>query len=684
MSLLALTAVPLLTALAPQASTTEAPSDLLTLMDVFELEYVSDPQIAPAGDRVVFVRRSMDVMRDRQTSKLWIADVDGGDVRPLTEGEVSESTPRWSPDGERLAFVSTEAGSTQVHLRWMDTGQRARLTQLTESPGSLTWSPDGRWLAFTMLVPSSPKPLATLPSAPEGAEWADPPRVIESVQYRADGAGYIEQGRTHVFVLPVEGGTPRQLTHDDHDYGGSLSWTPDSKRLLLSTNRDDDAEFQPVESDVWELTIADGSLRVLTNRKGPDRSPTVSPDGTLVAYLGFDDRRRGYEVMRLHVMSSDGSDARSLTDTFDRSVESPVWAADGSGLFVSYDDHGNSYIAFVGLDGSIEVLAENVGGLSVGRPYTGGAFSVANNGRFAFTLGSTSHPADLAVGNRRGRGENAPQRLTRLNDDLFAFRTPGEVEEIRTASSFDGREVQGWIIKPPHFDPAQTYPLILEIHGGPFAAYGPWFSMEGQLYAAAGYVVLYTNPRGSTSYGDEFASEIHHNYPGQDYDDLMSSVDAVIERGYVDPERLYVTGGSGGGVLTAWIVGKTERFRAAVVAKPVINWISFVLTADAYPYFTRHWFTGYPWDQFDEYWKRSPLSLVGNVTTPTMLLTGEVDYRTPISESEQFYQALKLRRIDAALVRIPGASHGITARPSQLIAKVANILAWFERYAPAE
>jgi len=270
--------------------------------------------------------------------------------------------------------------------------------------------------------------------------------------------------------------------------------------------------------------------------------------------------------------------------------------------------------------------------------------------------------------------------LTALNEDLLGHKTLGAVEEFTYTSSHDGRAIEGWIVMPPDFDPDEQYPLVLEIHGGPFAAYGPYFSAEVQLYAAAGYVVLYTNPRGSTSYGQDFGNAIHHAYPSNDYDDLISGVDAVIDRGFIDTDRLYVTGGSGGGVLTAWIVGQTDRFRAAVSAKPVINWYSWALTADMYPYGIKYWFPGPPWEHTEHYMERSPISLVGNVTTPTMLLTGTEDYRTPMSDSEQYYQALQYRGVETALVRIPGASHGIAARPSQLIAKVNYILAWFERY----
>ena len=357
-------------------------------------------------------------------------------------------------------------------------------------------------------------------------------------------------------------------------------------------------------------------------------------------------------------------------------MEELKWAEDGSGLYFQYDDEGNTRLGFVSLDGKIETLAENVGGLSLGRPYSAGSYSVARDGSFAFTHSRPDHPADVAVGKR-----NQPtRRLTRLNDDLLGHKQIAEVEEIWLDSSFDGRRIQAWLTRPPGFDPSKKYPLILEIHGGPFANYGDRFAAEVQLYAASGYVVLYVNPRGSTSYGQEFGNLIHHDYPGQDYDDLMSAVDAVIARGFVDEKQLFVTGGSGGGVLSAWIVGKTDRFAAAVVAKPVINWYSFCLTSDNYAFFYKYWFPGPPWEHTEHYMKRSPLSLVGNVTTPTMLLTGEVDYRTPMSESEQFYQALQLRKVESALVRVPGASHEIAERPSQLMTKVAHVLKWFEMH----
>jgi acylaminoacyl-peptidase len=410
----------------------------------------------------------------------------------------------------------------------------------------------------------------------------------------------------------------------------------------------------------------------LTDRRGPDSSPKVSPNGNKIAYLGYDDNMDSYQLTNVYLMNADGSGKRALTDDFDRSVSNLQWTEDG--LYLQYDDEGNGKIGFISLNGNnrVQKIADDRGGTTIGRPYGSGTYTVASNGNIAYTYATPYHPGDVAVTDQNGN----LNRLTQVNEDLFGHKALGEVEEIWYESSYDGKEIQGWIIKPPNFDPDKKYPLILEIHGGPHTNYGDRFTAELQLMSARGYVVVYTNPRGSTSYGKAFGNYIHHNYPSEDHDDLMSGVDAVIDKGYVDTNSLYITGGSGGGVLSAWAIGKTDRFNAAVVAKPVINWYSFVLTSDGSSYH-KYWFPGFPWENRDHYMDRSPISLVGNVTTPTMLLTGEEDYRTPMSETEQYYRALQLQKVESVMVRIPGSGHGIASRPSNLMSKVAHILEWF-------
>ena len=651
-------------------------ADTFVAQDIFGLEYAADPQIAPDGSRIVYVRKSMDIMKDRGRSNLWIIDNDGKNHRAIASSSDNFFSPRWSPDGSRLVYASSKEGSVQIYLRWMDSGQVARLTDLISSPGSLSWSPDGRLIAFTMpIAAEAAKPFGQLPKKPEGADWAPEVRVIDSLKYRADGRkGFLPAEHKQVFIIPSDGGTPRQLTSGNFNHNSSLSWSADSSTLYLAANREEGWEYEPRRADLYALKVADASMTRLTHRVGPDFSPEVSPNGRMIAYLGFDDHERLYENTGVYLMDSNGANNRLITGDLDRTIDKIQWAADSKGLIIQYDDGGESRIAHLSLSGDLRSLASNIGGTSLGRPYAGGSFSVAKNGAIAFNQASPNRPAELAVIDKRGQS----RLLTHLNEDLLAHKTLGKVEELHVASSFDGRDVEGWIVYPPNYEAGKKWPLILEIHGGPVSNYGPRFSAEVQLYAAEGYVVLYMNPRGSDSYGEEFVNLIHHNYPSQDYDDLMSGVDTMIERGIADSEQLYVTGGSGGGVLTAWIVGKTDRFKAAVVAKPVINWTSFNLSADIVSMVSRYWFGAFPWEDQEQYWRRSPLSLVGNVTTPTMLLTGESDYRTPMHETEQFYFALKLRKVDTAMVRVPEASHGIARRPSNLIAKVVNILGWFE------
>lgn len=653
----------------------------LTDMDVFNLEYASDPQISPDGTRIVYVRRFADVMTDQFYSNLWIVGFDGSNHRPLTSGNRRDNSPRWSPDGTRLVYLSDEHGSTQIYLRWMDTGQTAKLTNVQQAPQSPIWSPDGSQISFVGFVPSEPISIAKMPAAPKDAKWAEPAMVIDQITYRFDKKGYLKPGFFHLFVMPAEPGTPQQLTSGNFHHGASPSgggkhvWAPDGKSIIVSANRHADFEFQPLNSEIYEVSISDGEIKTLTDRLGPDSSPAISPDGKLIAYTGFDDRFQGHQTTMLYVMNRDGTGVRTLTTNLDRTIDKVEWVGNGDGLVVMYDDEGNTHVDLCSLDGKLTPLAKNLGG--TGSAYGGGTFSVSTNGHIAFNQSTPDMPGDVGVTTIK----KEPSRVvTNINRDLLSQRKLGAVEEIWYESSKDKRRVQGWIIKPPDFDSARKYPLILEIHGGPFANYGDRFDVEKQYWAGKGYVVLYTNPRGSTSYGEEFGNLIHHSYPGDDFYDLDAGVDAMVAKGYVDPDSLFITGGSGGGVLTCWMIAKTDRFRAAASQYPVINWYSFTLNADLSVFFWKYWFPGLPWDHTQHYMDRSLTSVVKNVKTPTMIITGEEDWRTPISESEQYYKALKLLKVESVLVRVPDEPHGIRQRPSHHIAKMLNIVGWFEKF----
>ena len=648
--------------------------DLFSARDVFELEYATDPQIASDGEHIAYVRRSNDIMTDRTRSNIWLLRADGSDHRPLLSGTANYSSPRWSPDGTRLAYLSNEERGSQLYVRWMDTGQTALLTNIQNSASNISWSPDGQIIAFNMNVEFDSKPLSvSMPDKPEGADWSPAFKYVTETRYQADGSGILEPAYSHVFVVPAEGGTPRQLTQGNFNHRSQLSWTPDSEEILFSANRNENWALQSREADLFAVNLA-GELRQITSEPGVETAPQVSPDGRLIAYGKTDNAKLAYRNRYLHVIGVDGSGDKNLSADIDNSLSD--WRWDGnSALYYQVTNRGIAEVARVSLDGGHQTIASGMGGESLGRPYTSGSYSAASN-LVVVTKGSDTRPADLfAIRNR------SETRLTELNEDLLAHKKLGQVHEIIYDSSIDGEEIQGWYLTPPDYDPEQSYPLILEIHGGPHSAYGPHFSAEMQRMAAAGYVVFFNNHRGSTSYGERFALLLQNKYSSEyDFADHMSGIDVLIEQGIADPDRLYITGGSAGGIAAAYAIGLTDRFKAAAVAKPVVNWVSKVLTADSGIGQIANQFPGMPWENIDDYWQRSPLSLIPNMTTPTLLMTGEADRRTPISETEQMYQALKIQGVDVVMVRVPGSPHGIAGRPSRLIGKVENILAWFEKY----
>lgn len=637
----------------------------LTLADYLDLEDVQAPQLSPDGRQIIFTRRWIDKLNDRWESSLWIMNADGSRLRFLVDG----SDAQWSPDGSRISYVAQgEPSGSQIFVRWMDAeGAVTQVTRVSQAPSDLEWSPDGTTIAFRMLVPMKERwNVPGIPAAPQGAKWVEAPYVVERLDYRQDRIGYTDAGYRQLFTVSADGGTPRQLTEGPYE-AGAPTWTPDGRSLVFSSLRVPDAEYAWRESEIYALDVATQAIRPLTSRKGPDGNPAVSPNGRLIAYTGYDSTDATWIDQRLYLMDADGRNARVLTPDLDRSPQGLHWAADNAGIYFTIENEGSRNLYYASVTGQVRQITSGTHILSVSDVGAGG---------LAVGIRSTFlQPNDVVAFNLRQPGQI--QQLTRVNDDILSGKTLGQVEEI-WYPSVDGFRIQGWIVKPPDFDPSRKYPMMLSIHGGPHSMYGVGFNFGWQEHAANGYLVLYTNPRGSTGYGSAFGNAIKNAYPGKDFDDLMAGVDTVIGRGYVDPANLFVYGCSGGGVLTSWIVGHTDRFAAASANCPVINWLSFVGNTDS-PGWYRN-FAKLPWEDPSEHLRRSSIMYVGNVKTPTMLMTGVRDLRTPIPQTEEFYEALKLLKVPTAMVRFNEEWHGTSSRPSNFLRTQAYLRYWFARY----
>jgi dipeptidyl aminopeptidase/acylaminoacyl peptidase len=493
----------------------------------------------------------------------------------------------------------------------------------------------------------------------------DDAKVISRLVYRRDQSGYRPSGYRHLFVVPVQGGTPRQISSGDFDHSAP-QWTSDDSELVCDGKRFEDADWQSRESDLYAFNVQTGTVRTICDRKGSDTSPLVL--GDTVVFIGNDASGATYEMSSVFKVPLRGGTATGLTEKFDRSINAVARIRPGvsDAVLCTYEDRGGIRAARLALDGSNPAPLSGTDGWFR-------ATSILADGAVLGFLTTPTEPGTIAL--RRGEKYTA---LTAVHDDVLHGKQLATLEEV-TWKSTDGLDIQGWLLKPPGFDPARKYPLVLQIHGGPHAAYGVNFDFERQWFAAKDYLYFYTNPRGSTGYGRDFTCAIQNSYPGKDYDDLMTGIDAVIAKGSVDTSNLFVYGGSGGGVLTCWIVGSTSRFRAAVSMFPVTNWISFVGTTDGVDWYRN--FEKLPWEDIGEHWRRSPLRLVGNVTTPTMMMTGELDLRTPMSQTEEYYQALKLRKIDSVLVRVQDEFHGAGNRhPSNRMRRMLYVQQWFERH----
>jgi len=663
-------------ALPAAALSQETASDtLLTVAHYLDWEQVLDPQISPDGSQVIYTRRWVNTVEDKWESALWIMNADGSHQRFLVKG----STARWSGDGARILYLAEgEPKGTQIFVRWMDAeGAVSQVTRVEETPADPRWSPDGKMISFAMLVSDSTVWKISLPQPPQGAKWTAAPRVVDDLHYRQDRVGYMKQGFTHLFVVPAEGGTPRPLTAGHWNVGARFDglsaqvgydWTPDGKTIVFDGLRDSTWDEQYRVSRIYALDVATGAIRALVTRPGFWADPTVSPDGRTVAFTGYDSSEHTHRTSDLYAIGLDGSGMRDLSKSLDRDPGDLTWAPDGKAIYFTAPDHGAINVRSADLAGGVRDVTQGAQLVSLA--------SVARTFSAVGVRSDPTHPPDVVRFDLRK--PQALARLTSVNDDVLGNKRLAQVEEIWYNSS-GGTRVQGWVVKPPAFTPGKRYPLILEIHGGPFAMYNVGFSYMFQNFAANGYVVLYTNPRGSTGYGDAFSNGIDHNYPGPDYDDLMAGVNAVIARGFVDTTQMYVSGCSGGGVLSSWVIGHTTRFAAAAVRCPVIDWIAMAGQTDI-PLFTYSFFHQPFWEKPDEWLAHSSLMYVGHVTTPTLLMTGELDRRTPIPQTEEFYAALKARHVPTVMLRFSDEFHGTGSKPSNFMRTQLYMMSWFQKH----
>ena len=629
-------------------------------------EWTSNPIISPNGEQILYSRSWINLIDDKRETDLWIMNKNGSTNRFFLNG----SNGKWSPDGSKIAFIKKgEPNGTQIFIKYLGVeGEPTQITKLEKSPSSMEWSPDGKFIAFLMHVSSEVAldPIG-VPERPKGATWTKGPQVIDQVDYSQDRVGFLERGFRQIFVVPSEGGTARQITFGEFDdISGGISWLKDSESIVFSSYQKEDAEYARGQSNLYSVNINNLNLIELTSREGTESSPTVSPDGSKIAFVGSTWTKNFYHDRKMYVMDIDGSNLRCITESLDQTPSPGVWGKNSSGVYFNVREFGQSNVYHADIKGKVKKITNGNHMLTMNDLV--GSDAVA-------TWTDPLNPSDIISFSIDK--PNKINRLTDVNKDIFYNVEFGEVEEI-TYKSVDEKYVQGWVVKPPNFDSNKKYPLVLRIHGGPHSMYHVGFNYNFQLHAAQDQVVLYTNPRGSTGYGYDFANAIQNAYPGNDYDDIMYGVDEVISRGYIDENRMYVYGGSGGGVLTSWIVGKTDRFAAASVNYPVTNWFSFVGTTDGATWYYN--FKNYPWEDPSEHIKRSPLMYVANVKTPTMLMCGEEDLRTPISQTEEYYQALKMNKVPTVMIRFTDEYHGTSSKPSNFLRTHGYINAWFDKH----
>jgi dipeptidyl aminopeptidase/acylaminoacyl peptidase len=683
----------------------------ITEKDLFNFVWIGDPQVSPDGSRVAFVRVTVNDKKDGYNTAIWTVTTASGETRQLTNGP-RDTQPRWSPDGKFLLFVRAperegRVEPAQLFMLAMGGGEPFQFTTLPRGAGNPLWSPDGKFIAFynsatpEELAKAAPpkdsaQPKPSPSASPSPAERESDVRVINRAVYRANGAGYLDYKHpNHLWVVTApktgdEKVTPKQLTRGRYDDGGAF-WAKDSSRLYFTSDHTDEPYYEPPSTDIFSVAVNGGEATKFATIDMGVGAFTLSPDGKQLAFIGsvVHTPVNSYTQPDLWVMEmTPNAKPRNLTASFDFDIgggltgdnvapragggNPPVWTADAKSINTVYLKEGKANV------GAFDVSSGRMSDVTSGNQAIVNFRTVSDASKYVLLISTPTRIGDLYW---LDKANGQPRQLTRLNDELFAKLNLTEPEEI-WHTSFDGKKVQVWVQKPPDFDPNKKYPLILNIHGGPHAAYGFIFDHEFQWMAAKGYVVLYPNPRGSTSYGQEFGNIIQHNYPGDDYKDLMAGVDELIKRGYIDDKKLAVTGGSGGGLLTNWTITQTTRFAAAVSQRDIASWADWWYTAD-FTLFQPAWFKAPPFEDPEDYRRRSPITYVNKIQTPLMLILGEVDWRTPTGPGgEAMFRALKYRKIPTVMVRFPNESHELSrsGQPWHRIERLQHIVGWFDKW----
>ena len=644
--------------------------------DFFRFKFIGRPVVSPDGTRVAYTVALPDADKNGYCVNVFVYDVPTGTSSQFTYGNGQDTSPKWSPDGKALAFVSDRGGDKQVWVMLANGGEARQLSKVKDGVSDFEWSPDGKTVGFITKWDGS-----AAEESKDDKKYKSDTKVYTRIKYKFDGRGFWDHKWRHIWVVDVASREQTQLTHGDYDDDG-IAWSPDSKEIAFASARFEDADVKNVK-DLWAVNVKTKEARQVIKSKGPVSDPVWHPDGTRIGYLGHDNAQNNTTNTGIWTVPSAGGEPVNMLAGHDISVGGGItgdmhyaiggadwtWSSCGDAAYFLACVKGNAGLYRIASDGS---FSEIIGceGEVIG-------FDFSRCGDVYFSLSDLYNPGDLY----RAAPGAEKARLTSVNKEIL-----GEVELAHAVKlalkGVDGWDIQGWLMKPPGFDPSKKYPMVLEVHGGPHSMYGNTFDLEFQLLVAKGYLVLYTNPRGSEGYGEVFKGACKGDYGGKDYGDLMLAVDQVIAMGFVDDKNMGVGGGSYGGFMTSWVVGHTDRFRAAVAMRSVNNWVSFHGTSDIGFTFTENEIKGNPWDQMETLIKHSPFTYVKNVVTPLLILHGEQDHRCPIEQGEQMFAALKKLKREVEFVRFPGESHDMSrsGKPHHRVERLERILSWFDRW----